>query len=388
MNNYVQGQADELSGCENRQNDNAGGLGYRRNRLPVQAIAFVIVLACLSISMLQLPVVRNAIYACPFLIFVLWLFDGGRMPSATQLIMTAPFIWLLVIFVCYVPMSGLFAWKWTFFVCVYTSIFLFVDFSKTDLNLLYLNVVFVGMLAYSWLTGDTSSIDIQTLEKGLTESRVATESTFAFPLGLFACFWILKGRYFVGFINFVFALLSFKRIVLVAMATFAITLLIPKKIRSSRFYALCGVFVATLAIVLSIEFAQGQFDELLTAATGRSPNAFSMGRKELWKEVLGRVGFDYVDFAVMGIGMDQVLGNHSAKAVWTPFHNDLLVIYLSYGAIAMIVFVGLVLIPRDPEARALATFILTIFLTDNTLIYQHVMIPYLFMLSSIIQERH
>jgi hypothetical protein len=147
------------------------------------------------------------------------------------------------------------------------------------------------------------------------------------------------------------------------------------------------VFVATLVILLDIEFAYGRFDELLTAITGRSANALSMGRQELWSKVLGRVGFDYADFAVMGVGMDKVLGGHLAKTLWTPFHNDLLAIWLSYGAIAMIIFVGLVLVPRDPESRALATFILTIFLTDNTLMYQHVMIPYLFMLSAIIQER-
>ncbi len=310
------------------------------------------------------------------------------MPSVPQLIMTAPFIWLLVLFVFYIPVSGLFAWKWTFFVCVYTSIFLLVDFSKSDINLLYLNVVFMSLLAYSWFTGNALSIDTQVLEKGLIDSRVVTESPFAFPLGLFACFWILKGRYLLGFINFILTILAFKRIVLFAMAAFAITLLMPKRVRSGGVYALCGVFVATLVILLGIEFAYGRFDELLTATTGRSANALSMGRQELWKEVLGRVKFDYTDFAVAGVGMDEVIGGHIAKAVWTPFHNDLLAIWLSYGAIAMIVFVGLVLAPREPSARALATFMLTIFLTDNTLIYQHVMIPYLFMLSSVIQERH
>lgn len=387
MSNYIQDQADWFPGCDSRSADNPGGLRHSRNPLRVQSIAFGIVLVCLLVSMLQLPVVRSAIYACPALLLVLWLLDGGRMPSAAQLVITAPFIWLVVLFVFYIPMSGLFAWRWTFFVCVYTSIFLFVDFSKTDINLLYLNLVFVTLLAYSWLTGNVLSVDIQTLEKGLTDSHVVTESPLAFPLGLFACFWILKGRYWLGFINFVVTLFAFKRIVLFAMAAFAITLLIPKRVRSSGVYALCGVFVATLVIPLGIEFAYGRFDELLTATTGRSANALSMGRQELWKEVLGRVEFDYADFAVMGVGMDKVIGGHFAKAVWTPFHNDLLAIWLSYGAIGLIIFTGLVLIPRDPEARALATFILTIFLTDNTLIYQHVMIPYLFMLSTINQDR-
>lgn len=385
MSNYIQDDADQFQRYASRPVDNASGMNHRGAQPRVQSTAFVIVLACLSISMLQLPVVRYAIYACPILIFVLWLFDGGRLPSRTQLAITAPFIWLLILFVCYIPMSGIFAWKWTFFVCVYTSMFLFVDFSKGEMNLLPLNMVLVGMLAYSWVMGDSFAIDINALKKGLTESSIATESTFAFPFGLFACFWILKGRYLLGFINFVLALVSFKRIVLIAMAAFLLSLLIPKKIRNSWGYALCGVFLTTLVSVLCVEFAQGQFDELLTAVTGRSPNAFSMGRKELWEDVLGRVGFDYADFVVMGVGMDQILGAHLTNALWQPFHNDFLAIWLSYGAIAMIVFAGLVLVPRHPSARALATFILMIFSTDNVIIYQHVMIPYLFMISSVIQ---
>ena len=387
MSNYIQDQADCLSVYERQSPDNPDGLRHSKNPLRVQSIAFGIVLVCLLVSMLQLPVVRSAIYACPVLLLVLWLLDGGRMPSTAQLVITAPFIWLLVLFVFYIPMTGLFAWKWSFFICVYTAIFLFVDFSKTDVNLLYLNMVFMILLAYSWFTGNVLSVDIQTLEKGLTDSHVVTESPLAFPLGLFACFWMLKGRYWLGLINFVVTLLAFKRIVLVAMAMFALTLLIPKRVRSSGAYALCGVFVVTMVVPLGIEFAYGRFDELLTATTGRSANALSMGRQDLWREVLGRVKFDYTDFALVGVGMDKVIEGHMAKAVWTPFHNDLLAIWLSYGAIAVSIFTALVLIPRAPEARALATFILTIFLTDNTLIYQHVMIPYLFMLSVVIQER-
>lgn len=351
-------------------------------------MAYLVLCALLSASLTGVGEFRYTIYTTPVFLAVLWLLHGAKSPTREQAKLVAPFLLLLSLFAIYMPFGGLAAWKWSFFVAVYTFVFILFNFNQARLNMLVLNAVIGAFFLLSLANADPTDITIASLERGLLDSQLATESTLAFPLGLFTCFWLMRRRYVLAAINVVLTVLAFKRIVFVAIAAFLLTLILPRKVRQSWIFAMAiGISVVGSSFV-AIEFSTGRFDREIRETTAQSAGQLSLGRQGLWAKTLQNINFSYERFVFVGSGVGRIQQAGRLRTErWIPFHNDVLLIYLAYGLVALVAFTALLLVNSNPEVRSLNVFLVVLLLSDNVLIYQHVMLVYLLMITQLVTER-
>jgi hypothetical protein len=212
----------------------------------------------------------------------------------------------------------------------------------------------------------------------VADSRSVLESTFSFPIALIAVFSLMKRRYFQAALFALFVVIFLKRIALGAVAVSIIIWLLPyylKRVILSPWSVTAAVLVA---VVLCIEFANGTFDREIFEIFGQSANDFSKGRRVLWESALVETGFSYPEFLFVGVGFGGVVAALAeGEGRQALLHNDLLSLVIEVGIVPFFVFVYLLVRSRDLAHRLLAANLLIFFLTDNVLIYQHVVFVYL-----------
>lgn len=345
-------------------------------------LVFMTILSLFIISSIGIPMVRYAIYLLPFFAFLIWLGSGRITINFDRNIM--PFVLLLVlaILVSY-DMDSNWAKK-TYFIAVYVSVFILFDMSKSNFDVRILSVVTILLFLYSEIVGGPD-LKSTTGDTSLIESRSRFESTYGFTLGLLALYFLIRKQYLWFAINVVFTVLAFKRIVLVALVLSIVAVLIPN--RTKKLVLSPSVLTAIILIVLAlfIEVALGTYDKLISAYFNVSANQLLMGRQELWSLIINKIDFNYYDFLLFGVGHSNVTSilqdvYHGRDIL---FHSDLLLVLFEDGIIFLVLFVYSLLAQKTISERYLSIFLCLSLLTDNILIYQHVMIPYLLLLAAI-----
>lgn len=341
--------------------------------------AFVLLLMISSTGIYQ---VRYAVYLMPMVAAIIWLGAGNYKLHLNRNI--APFLLLFVLAVAVGYEADLNWAKKTYFLFAYVSIFLLFDMSRMTMDMRAFNIVIVALFFYTELVFGP---DAKSIRGGisLVESRALLESTFGFSLGLFAVYFLTQKKYFWFVLNVALSVLAFKRIVLLALLLVLIAYLIPKRLKTFLLHpALLTIYIMAM-LVMFLEIASGTFDDVISTYLGISANQLLMGRQDLWSLAMKLTDFSYADFALFGVGYGGVTSALQAAYGGREvlLHSDLLLMLFENGIIAMVVFVYLLLAQKSSGERYLAIYLCLIFLTDNILIYQHVMVPYLLLLGAL-----
>ncbi len=349
---------------------------------PEKRIYWIILIA-LALSFLGFRYLRYSAYVLP-LIAIFWAILSGAFRFNLNR-HNLPFLFLLIVSLPTAFVYDINAAKKLIFIAVYSSVFLFIDFSRVRLNLHLFSGILVFLLFYQILVFGSKYGSGLSLEYSFIESRSSYESTLAFPLAVIGIYYFLTQKWALAFFHFIIVVLALKRIAIIAFILIVFIWIIPKSIRR----VFLNPYVVTVSVGLltwfSIAFAYGQFDRLIINLFDKSANELSQGRQELWYQLLQGVHFSFQDFILYGEGIGQSITalqlKWGLKSVLT--HNDILSIFVELGLLAMMVFVFLINNQRSLEERGVALFITILFLTDNVLIYQHVMLAYLLVQSQL-----
>lgn len=340
---------------------------------------YPILITLLIVGIAGIPTIRYGIYAAPVVGIAIMLISGRISMRLTRPLF--PFVLLLVV-ITFSAYKADYHWaKQTYFVLAYTSIFLFFDFSKYSPDIRKLNAIFVSVFVLQGLfSGGLASFS--TGEISLLQSKSALESTLAFPIGLFAVYFLYKKNYLWFLFNVIVAFLAFKRIVLLGIIVCAILYLIPRKYRIIFLNPFLITGVIVLGVIFQIQLATGTYDDLIFETFNVSTNQLLMGRQEIWIRALDYANFDYLKYILSGLGHGVLTGflEGSYRAKNVLMHSDFLSLTLEHGFVFIILFSFLMHYQKSHYQRALALYLTILFASDNVLIYQHVMIPYLLLM--------
>ncbi|NNL78263.1 MAG: hypothetical protein HKO68_18180, partial [Desulfobacterales bacterium] len=295
-----------------------------------EKIFFPILVVLILVGIAGIPTVRYALYLAPVIAVLIMLVTGDfkfQFPPSVQ-----PFI-LLLIFCIFTIYRADYNWaRQTYFILAYTTIFVFYDFSNIKVNIKLFNLLFIAVfLVKAVLAGQFGVFALSQIS--LIDSKSALESTLAFPLGLFAIFFLYKKNYLWFLLNVVIVVLAFKRVVLFGVVACVLLFFIPRRIRA----VLLSPYIITTAILLGVVFqltlAVGEFDSFIKDAFGISTNHLLMGRQELWQRAIDFTDFNFWSFSYYGVGHGTLTnfleGSYSMNRVL--LHNDFLLILFENG---------------------------------------------------------
>jgi hypothetical protein len=198
-------------------------------------------------------------------------------------------------------------------------------------------------------------------------------------------YFAIRGRYLWALANVVLATIALKRIVLLASFAALLFFLLPERFKRIVLRPSLALVAISSIVVFSIEFAYGYFDGWILETFDQSANALSRGRQVLWRSALDSIDFTYGSFFLTGAGLGEAITvlKESYQVDRILLHNDFMTITLEHGILVMLAFAYL--LNRQPtwNGRILAVYISVLFVTDNVMIYQHVMIPFMLLLSKL-----
>ncbi|WP_367155779.1 hypothetical protein [Methylomonas sp. HYX-M1] len=343
--------------------------------------AFGIIIILLGFSMSGVHILRYAFYLSPLFCFFIWLAFG----NFKFYNYATPFLLLLLAGLPSVYDVDFNGFKMFYFIFVYSFLFSIFNFSKIEIDfrwmLFYLFFLFILSMRGVLGSGQFSF--------SIMNSESSFESTLAFPVGLIAVYFFTVKRYFWFLLASALCILMLKRIVLLAIIALVLLRLCNKLIQRLILNPYVVTLGSAIGLVICIEFATGSFDQLIHDTLKQSANQLAMGRQVLWSLSLKALNFNYFDYMFWGAGENKVVYtlNHlfmnAFKTQDVRLHNDLLLIILQYGILIFLAFVFMLNNRYSLEQRGISLFMTIIFMTDNVLIYQHVMVFYFFIMSQL-----
>lgn len=215
------------------------------------------------------------------------------------------------------------------------------------------------------------------LEAFYTSSSSTLETNqHPFVFGILALFFLYKRDRLFFLINFFFVILSFKRIVFLAvLISIPIVLLERKNIRilkNKRWFFLIINFLALRFLYL---FTYGNFDDIVNTVTGLSTGHFSMGRNTIYEMIFEYyTKYDFFEI-LFGKGQGNTYSLTTSSYIEDAPHNDLLVILLDHGVLFFSIFFSLIYAKKNIIFNVV--YLNVLFLSDNVLIYAFFLFPFL-----------
>ena len=284
-----------------------------------------------------------------------------------------PFVFL-VLYGCF---SSVFIYdvegvKDLYFIATYSLPFVFFDFQVKRSYVNGVFVLFVGQFFLKLITNAGGGAF------SLLDSKGILESTDCFIFGFFAIYYASISELKKSLFCFVLIFISLKRIVLLGCLASLLVLFLDRKIFNvNRPIILFGF--ASFCTVITVCFGAGVFDQLIFDVFGVSPNYLTMGRSNIF----GSVVDDFLTGKglVFGNGLGTVYPKveMASNGLNHNLHSDLLKVLYEYGLVGFILLFSF--LSRLPENVNVGFFVILIasFMTDNILIYSHVMFFYLFL---------
>lgn len=344
-----------------------------------EKIFYPCIVALIILSISGIPYIRYSIYALPLVGFIIYATSGNYYIKINRVIL--PFLLLLVISLFNIFDIDYNRAKQFYFIFCYTSIFLMYDFSKNSFNIDTFNVIIIVTFIVKVLFLITSS-KFNIYNFSLLNSNFALENTLSFVFGLFCLYYYFEKKYVFFIINLFLALISFKRIVIIGILFCLIASAFPKKIRNIYFNPIVISIFTVSCLILLVNISLGFYDNFIINHFGVSTNQLIMGRQVIWSKILIYLKFEHIDYLLFGIGngsISAILKNIFKND--TLLHSDFLVIMLQYGYFFLISFTYFLNNHIRLRQKSLSLYLTLIFFTDNILIYQHVMIPYMILMS-------
>ena len=201
-----------------------------------------------------------------------------------------------------------------------------------------------------------------------------------YTLGLFSIFWMKNKKWKWALTNVFIMFLGGKRIAMVGIIfCLVLSFYLWNKKGKAYFLWKIGLFAIVIWYMkFSYDFAHGTFNDIIFKYTGKSADAFAMGRQQLFS-----AAFEFISFPnLWGEGPGN-LYTYLGNLFGIPHvHNDFLKIYADNGLIIGLVWLWTWLRKIRYEQIATIFFIFALFCTTNCLIYVYMLFMFCFFLES------
>lgn len=242
------------------------------------------------------------------------------------------------------------------FPVVYFSLFLTLVFCLVKLPMLDLQLDFV-----SFIKSETSNL----------------EGGYTFLFGIFAVYFWLTGSKTLAVLNLILLVLSMKRIVAIAVLIPILIAVMPAAIRRLALnpYVLIGANITYL--VLSFSISAGYFDAIIKEYFAINIGHFTQGRTTLLQSLIPYVEQNFWMTAILGNGPGAAVNQVTESfGSYHLLHNDNLKLFFEYGFIIFFTFFALLYFHKSEKVKMMSLCLNIFFLTDNVLIYSHVLFFY------------
>jgi len=285
-----------------------------------------------------------------------------------------PFILVLIFFYCNIFYYNKQGFLESFFIINSFILFtlpqsnsLYIDFRILSIYTIFLFIVFflpsanVNLSFDAFVRSETSDV----------------EGGMSFYFGVFAAYFLIQRRFFWCILNFIFLVLALKRIVLLAFLVVLILWLMPKRYRDFFMKRYWGILVNFGYLVLTVLIATGALDLIVKAFTGLSVGHFTQGRSTIVSLILPYMieHKETVFFIGTGLGSTVALIKEAFGALML-LHNDIFKMFYELGFFVFVGFFYLLYSTKNEKQFYIAILLNAVFLTDNALIYTHVLTVY------------
>jgi hypothetical protein len=338
-----------------------------------ERIAYYVLVFSLAVSVFGFSYSRYIVYTAPLLLLFVWLTTPS--PRLFYNSYLTPFYIVVVIAIVTSYAYGFQGFKRVIFLGVYVTVFTLFDFSQIRIDIAKLGALLAGIfIAQTTLFGSADG----RLEYSLINSKSTFETTLAFSFGVISCYFALSGKYRTAFLFAVLALVGLKRIAVIGLLVITLLLLLPRRVSSVLINPLLVTAASIGFLAFSILFAYGVFDRFIFDAVGLSANHFTQGRQDIWLKLLENAEYEFSRFLFSGLGSGGSVSTlYGAYGQEVLAHNDILVLYMDFGLIATLFFLFTLAKQKLFVSSLMAIYLLILFLTDNVIVYQHIMVVYL-----------
>ncbi len=236
-------------------------------------------------------------------------------------------------------------------------------------------------------------LSIDTLYNSLISSILQTESGSSFLFSLFAMYYFMTKQKRSFFVALIFSIISFKRIALLGLiiSISFYTYYFPKQRIIRQRTILVFIILFNLLFIYSAYLISYSFtlNDLSTSVFGMGINQITMGRSIMFQTV-----FEYTGaYSVWGIGLgysERLLSNRFDVYSISLLHSDILKMYFELGIILFLYWIYNLtkIFSINAKALGMVMMINILFLTDNTLIYNEVMLLFYLLSGVLIKEQN
>jgi len=203
------------------------------------------------------------------------------------------------------------------------------------------------------------------------QSLSSFEGNFSFVFAVLVPFSVASRRYWLAAACFVLAVLTLKRIAILAAVVATLFVLLGPKRGKLLLNAPVMLTVNATVLVLNMLYTLGDLDWFIKYFTGQSANEFGMGRQSLqWYVVDGLVNSPWQSWLGHGMGAVYEAAQKGFGAYEkVNLHSDLMKLAYEIGYVFTAVTIWLMYSSRHYMLRVGFLFFNVMLFTDNTLIY-------------------
>lgn len=304
------------------------------------------------------------------------------------------YLWLYLVMVLY--SSAMLLWRGNvsvrflseafFLLCPPVVAMLILGFTKRQELGFWLKAFFLGtILVYIGDKGLSSVLGYVAQFSAffkLSNSYLDSESQLAFIFGLFLIFFAYQRKWGWALMAAIFTIFAYKRIAILAALGGLIVLLALSRfknppIKPQIILAIVLATLNTLVVGFYYQVVSGSLDDLVHSTLGISTNLLLMGRQEIYARA-----FMHVPSTLIGNGLGSTTEVLRALGSLDILHSDVLKVFLEFGPMVfwLWMFVYYRIAADSVIGLALTVYLNVLFLTDNTLIYFQVMVPFYLLL--------
>lgn len=351
---------------------------FHRDHVAVRHVLFWVAFG-MAWLMMALPPARYLFLAMPVLVLLVLVGDmDGRMPEEAL-----PFVAVLVMGLALFPMNQAEGNKDLYLTLSGVATAFLKDWPRVRLWTVMGALLSAFVFLYG-VFGDFSG----GIHFDFMHSESSFEGNFSFVFALLVPFAVMRKRYGLALLAFALAVLSLKRIaVLAAIAATCAVLLGEKRCRRLLSWpVMLALNIVALAVMMA--YALGHFDALILDWTGQSANEFGQGRIALQAALIHRMA-DEPWLFILGQGAGSVY-EMTHLGVWSGakllLHCDSLKILYEFGAIFWVFFFWLLYRSQSFVVLVGAAILNVMLLTDNLMSYNFFIFYYLLVIEACRQE--
>jgi hypothetical protein len=276
----------------------------------------------------------------------------------------------------------LFIWNYNFFLFVDLIIILgavlpFIFSKKIEINLYIVNVLLFVCFFIS--AGFSFKLDFSYETFLLSTTSEAEGNILPFLFGLLTVFFFTQKDYLFTILNMAFVILSFKRIVFLAVCV--VLLFQFFKLNKYRYIAFILILFNLLWLYFSHFITTELANDICKEVTGLSIGQLTQGRIVRYDYIWDKFAEYPLQHSMFGMGVGQVrvFIKQFFYGESLQLHNDIVKLFVDFGIIVFLTFFTF-LYRKNHTFISLTILLNCFFLTDNVLIYEPVLFLY-FLLS-------